>query len=729
MSFFHYAPLLGAIFNFALSLFILGSDRRSRLNQLFAAWGVCIAIWNGGTWALFQATSASEAAAWAKAMQFGVIFLPVTMLHMTLELCGYRAGRWILVLYACHVALAVMNAFNLFINGARFVGYAYYSIAGPGFWIFCILFSQTWVSLLVLWHKRAQLMPRQRRRFNGIALAQTGILILGCNDLLPILGIEEYPLIGITIVPWGSLAAAAYGIMVAYSVFQHQLLDIRLALGRSSAYVVRFVFLVGIAIVLDVAVAALAPEGAITHFALLSSLAVLVVSTLLASFLFPKLLGGAAEDLERKLLGDHFEYQDQVRAFTERSRWHTELAPLLNELHSLLVNTLRVRAYWIILLDETNRAYSLVRAHPSQPQRQLNDLRADSPVFRYFLSNQAPFLALNPSDSRHDSTASSSAAREQLREFIGDIAFPLVVENQPLGILILGEKPTGEPFTRTDTQLLVALTENLALVINQISLKSQILVNEELDLLGRMSRGMAHDLNNLITPVWTMLQLLAEDVPAETLRTELAPVAMRNIQMMRSYIKEALFFSENLRPDFQLGRLDVLIEAVVEDARRAKRKGKDIKFTVTTNGEALVEMDQVLIQRLLANLISNGIDASSEGDEINVELIRLAKTDAARDWLRVRVSDHGGGIPSENLGRIFQPYFTTKKTGDENRGFGLGLVICRKIATLHGGNLTVQSDPGRGTAVNLDLPNRQKPAKSEPPNPKPVAPTPESRGT
>jgi signal transduction histidine kinase len=244
-----------------------------------------------------------------------------------------------------------------------------------------------------------------------------------------------------------------------------------------------------------------------------------------------------------------------------------------------------------------------------------------------------------------------------------------------------------------------------------------------------MSRGMAHDLNNLTTPVWTMLQLLAEGMPAETLRVELAPVAMRNIQMMRSYIKEALFFSENLRPDFQLGRLDVLIESVVEDARRAKRKGREINFNVITDGEALVEMDQVLIQRLLTNVISNGIDASVDHGEIGVELIRLAKTDAARDWLRVRVTDHGVGIPAENLSRIFQPYFTTKKTGDENRGFGLGLVICRKIASLHGGSLTVQSDPGRGTTVNLDLPNRQKPAKPAAPNLTPVVPAPQHTGS
>jgi signal transduction histidine kinase len=729
--YFQYVPLLGAIVNLALSLFVLGSDRRSRLNQVFFAWALSITIWNFGTFALFRTApgALSDAYNWAKFMQYGVIFIPVTMLHLCLLLVGIKPGRWLVGLYVFHGALALLNLLDLFIRGTRHLGYAHYSIAGPGFWIYTVAFTQAFASIILLWKKRRELAPRQRHRFNGILIAQTLLVSLGSNDILPILSVDTYPFTNQPIFPYGSLAAVAYGVMVAYSVFQHQLLDVHLALGRSAAYVVRFMFLVLIGVVLELCVVAFAPVGAFPPFAMISSICVLVVSALFASFLFPKLLGGAAEELERKLLGDHFEYQDQVRAFTERSRWQTELPSVLGELHSLLVNTLRVRAYWVVLLDETNRAYTLTRAHPSQPQRQLNELRSDSPVFRHFLEARAPFLSLNSNDTRHDQSQSGVSARDQLREFIGDIVFPLIVEKQPLGLLILGEKTTGEPFTRTDTQLLVSLTENLALVINQISLKNQILIGEELDLLGRMSRGMAHDLNNLTTPVWTILQLLAEGMPAETLRTELAPVAIRNIQMMRSYIKEALFFSENLRPDFQLGRLDMLIETVTEDARRAKRKGKEIRYKVTTGGESLVEMDQVLIQRLLTNIISNGVDASVEGGEISVELIRLVKTDAARDWLRVRVTDHGAGIPSENLGRIFQPYFTTKKTGDENRGFGLGLVICRKIATLHGGNLTVQSDPGRGTIVNLDLPNRQKPAKPAPPNLTLVAPTPQKTGT
>jgi signal transduction histidine kinase len=709
MTVFHYIPLVGGLFNFCLSLFVLGCDRRSRLNQVFFVWGIGITIWNLGTYAMFRVGNPEDAFVWARFLQYGVIVLPPTLLHLSLLIAGRRVGRWIAWLYGLHFVLLVMNANGLFISGVRDLKYAYYSIAGPGFWIYTLSLTQTFVSVAVLWTKRQSLPPRQRSRFNSILAAQALIVIFGTNDILPILGVNTYPLTNeVPILPYGSLAAVAYGVMVAYSVFQHQLLDVHLALGRSAAHIVRFVFLVVIGLALELCVAAFAPEGAIGTYALVSTIIVLMVSLLIASFLFPKLLGGAAEDLERRLLGDRFEYQDQIRIFIEQSRWRSELPSLLRDLHLLLINTLRVRSYSVILLDETSRAFTLKQAHPPQSERQIAELSSNSPVFRFFHETDREYLTLHRSYGNIDDSKGAEEARAQLHPFDGAIVFPLIAEDQAMGLLILGDKVSGEPFTRTDTQLMISLTENLALVIHQISLKNQLLLNQELDLLGRMSRGMAHDLNNLTTPVWTMLQLIGEGVPAETLRHELVPVAIRNIQTMRAYIKEALFFSENLRPDFQFGRLDVLIHTVVDLARENPRRGKTIRFSVDTGGETLVEMDSVLIQRLLTNIIANGVDASPDDRELRVQLIRLVKTDPHIDWLRVRVTDFGTGIPTEDLDRIFQPYFSTKKTGDENRGFGLGLAICRKIASLHGGSLTVQSQLGQGTTFNLDLPSRQK---------------------
>ncbi len=267
-------------------------------------------------------------------------------------------------------------------------------------------------------------------------------------------------------------------------------------------------------------------------------------------------------------------------------------------------------------------------------------------------------------------------------------------------MLLIGSK-AGEPVSVTDINLLILLVKNMSLMINQIRLKTQIMQAQELDLLGRMSRGMAHDLNNLLTPVWTLLQLSSES-HSHTVDEELLPVATLNIKTMRAYIREALFFSENLRPDIQLGRLDMLLTQAAKVARGSRKK--EVQIDTETPGEVLIEMDEVLVERLVANIICNAIDASPPEGKVRVELIRLAKSESNQDWLRIRISDQGEGICKADLDRVFTPYFTTKNRGDEARGFGLGLAICRKIVNLHGGNLSIASQFKKGTTVQVDLP-------------------------
>jgi signal transduction histidine kinase len=492
-------------------------------------------------------------------------------------------------------------------------------------------------------------------------------------------------------------------VLVAYSVLHHQLLDVRVALSSALAHFVRFAFLFAITGGMLLAVATFSDAFTPRAFAL--SMGVFIVSAVSATFLFPKLFGGkGVEKLERQIMGDHFEYQEQILSFIKGMTWYHDLNLLMNDLDGLLRGNFRLGKYQIILRDEISRAFTRLRAYPEEAAGPVTELKAQSPIFQYFEWHDVEYLSLTTASPRLGTAILEEQARKQMSAFDAELCLPLSSENQTFGLMLVGGKTNGEPFTATDINLLVSLVKSLSLMVNQIRLKNQILQAQELDLLGRMSRGMAHDLNNLLTPVWTLLQLSTES-GGTVVDEELLPVALRNLTTMRAYIKEALFFSENLRPDFQLGRLDLVLRQAAELARTSRKK--DIEINAATPGEVLVEMDEVLMQRLLANLVSNAIDASLPGTRVEVHLERLARTDADRDWVRVRIVDHGEGIPKENLSRILTPYFTTKNHGDENRGFGLGLAICRKIVNLHGGQLNISSQLRRGTTVQVDLPSRQ----------------------
>jgi|SoiMethySBSTD1v2_1073268.scaffolds.fasta_scaffold20055_6 signal transduction histidine kinase len=714
MNLFEIAAFTAACVNFALALFVVWQNPKAPLHRAYFIWGLGVVLWNASVVVMISNVTPETALAAAKLLQFGIIIAPLGLFSTSLLVAEKRIPKVVFGGFcALHCLFAGSLFTNWFITGVRRIPHGYWSMPGSLFWVYTASYTALiGGSIMVLYRAQRDAPPLQRIRTRAMLAAIICIAVAGTNDLLPILNpdnVPTYPFTRIPFYPLGSIAACIYMTIVAYSVLQHRLLDVHVTLSRMVAHFIRVTFIMLVGLCQLLVISNLVPDSKFSKFAFFVALGVLGASAVIASVFFPRLFGASGtETFERKLLGDSFEYQDQVRSFISNMTWYTDIYPLFNDLHELLTRVFRLRSYQIILRDETSRVFTVDRAHPEQTRRQLPELRSQSGAFRFFEWKKSEYLTLNSSYLRPRSSVIERQAIEQLAEFGGEFCFPLTSQNEPFGLLIVGEKTTGEPYTSTDINLLVALVKNMSLMVNQIRLKNHILQTQELDLLGRMSRGMAHDLNNLLTPIWTLLQLSSETTEAggpAIFDEELLPSALRNLTSMRAYIKEALFFSENLRPDFQIGRLDVIVKQAADQARLSRKK--PVQVIAETPGEITAEMDEVLIQRLIANVISNAIDASPEGSTIRVELVRLAKTEANRDWLRVRVIDQGEGIRKEDLNRVFTPYFTTKTHGDEARGFGLGLAICRKIMNLHGGNLSVHSQIKKGTTVELDLPTRQ----------------------
>jgi signal transduction histidine kinase len=704
-------PLLGAIFNLLLAVFVLTRGPKSTANRVYFLLGFNISIWNLGQFFLLTAQQPDSALFWVRFVWFGVVFIPLLLFHLSMLITGTQVGRFLPAAYGCVIVLSGTVWTDFFITGVRHTGTAgWYAHGGPGLFLSMVEFCLMFVAIYILVRKRRSLPPIHRSRLTPLILAQSMLAVLGTNDTLPILGWDHYPFTGIKVYPYGSIAAVFYGVIVAYSVLQYQLLDVQVGLSRFAAQAVRFGFLLITALGLLLVATLIFPKD-FTLPALLSSLAVIVASTAIASLVFPRLFGGSGvEKWERRILGDHFEYQDRIRAFIKTISWHTDRNVLLNSLHEVFAGTFRFDRYWIVLRDDLQHAFVLARAHPEEPHVIVPELKSPSPVFSYFEWERPPYLTVGQGSLPSSARGLENKARLQLARFSAEFAFPLMHETELFGLVLVGRKPDDAPMTATDLHLLVELTQQLSLVLNQIRLKDEILRAQELELLGRMGRGMAHDLNNLITPIWTLLQLARGGMIEEALDDDLVEVAHRNIQQVRAYIRESLFFSENARPDLQLGRLDVVVRNTVETSRSNLRKPIDLIAELP--GEVLIEMDEILVQRLLANLLGNAIDASPAHSEIRVCVERLAQTDDDRDWVRLSVIDQGEGIPKENLERVLTPYFTTKDRGDTTRGFGLGLSICRRVVALHDGKLSITSQVGQGTTVQVDLPCRQSRASS-----------------
>jgi signal transduction histidine kinase len=271
----------------------------------------------------------------------------------------------------------------------------------------------------------------------------------------------------------------------------------------------------------------------------------------------------------------------------------------------------------------------------------------------------------------------------------------------PSSLVALGRKHSLRPYTHPEIQLLMALIELMDNILIHAKVAEHKARIEKMESAAMMSRGLAHDLNNLATPVSTFLLHMENSVKPGSAEAAVLADAKHSIKVMQDYIRESLFFARRLVPQFErVLSSEILSSAVRLTQDRAQWHG--VKVVIKTDEQFLFDADRALVQRLLQNLVFNGIDASKRGG--SVELSAGAIDD---DYARFTVTDHGMGIPPAAQDHIFEPYFTTKDTGHEVRGLGLGLAICRKIVDLHRGKIEVSTTHGQGTTFAVILPRNQ----------------------
>jgi len=355
-NFFSLIPLLASFVNASLAIFVFTKNWRSGANQVFLLWGLALSLWNFGTYYSFISHTPAGGLFWVRMLQFGVISLPFFLYHLCVLVAKIAPKKTLLITYAMQLVFITANFTDLFVKDVRYIAElnAYYAIGGSIFWVFTIVYTfLVSITIFLLRKKLISSTPLQAMKLKSLLFANSILFIFGSNDILPILGIYKYPFTDIAIYPIGSAAAIFYGVIVSYSVLQNQLLDLQFFVGKIAAKFVSvcLFFLIGLTLLLIFAI--LSPRGSVTMHAFTISTIVLLINALVAGFFLPRLLGEAPEKIERKILGDYFEYQDQVNVFIKTLPWYTKFDSLFDDLELLFIHTLRVSQFRIILLDET----------------------------------------------------------------------------------------------------------------------------------------------------------------------------------------------------------------------------------------------------------------------------------------------------------------------------------------------------------------------------------------
>ncbi|MFZ1204012.1 MAG: PAS domain S-box protein [Candidatus Acidiferrales bacterium] len=234
-------------------------------------------------------------------------------------------------------------------------------------------------------------------------------------------------------------------------------------------------------------------------------------------------------------------------------------------------------------------------------------------------------------------------------------------------------------------------------VTESILVEQHLAQREKLAAMGQMMTGAAHELNNPLTAILGVSDLLREHAADEPTRRR-ADLILQQARRAAGIVQDLLVFS---RPA-ALGNTRIGVAEMVDRALLSQRTAlaeRNIRVKCETSpGLPPVEGDARLLAQVFTNLIANAeqsIAAARGSGTIEISLSRQG------NHVCVTLSDDGAGIAAENMGRIFDPFFTTKRPGG---GSGLGLTICLAVVKEHGGRIEVESTPGRGATFHVLLP-------------------------
>jgi signal transduction histidine kinase/ligand-binding sensor domain-containing protein/CheY-like chemotaxis protein len=241
-------------------------------------------------------------------------------------------------------------------------------------------------------------------------------------------------------------------------------------------------------------------------------------------------------------------------------------------------------------------------------------------------------------------------------------------------------------------------------------IQQQLVQAQKMEAIGTLAGGIAHDFNNILGVIMGYSELVLEDLEEGSLVHQNARHILTASIRASELVKQILAFSRQSKRE----RIPLKIGPIIEESLKLMRSSLPATIEIRSyirSRTAVIQADPTQIHQVLMNLCANASHAMRQGGgilEVHLDEVYL-DDDAVKElhdiptgqYVRLTVSDTGHGIPRVVMKRIFDPYFTTKDAGE---GTGMGLAVIHGIVKSHAGDISVYSEPGKGTSFHVFLP-------------------------
>lgn len=703
MSLYLVLPLIAGLFLSTLAFVVLRRDYKSFDHQIFASMLLCAAVWGFTILGMRASPDLEHALSWEKAVLVMIDATSVLLYHFSLSYTGNKSRRVLRLAYVFLFTIVILAPTDLVIGGMQLKSYGYAPVPGPLF-LFPHLFGAYLLVLLAVVNfvkgYRASNVYEVRNRYLYIIIA-VGIAIIGAAfDIFPVFGLPLYPgaIIGNTI----------FAILASIAMLRYHLLDIHVVIRKSIAYS------------LISAVVAIPYAGIILLFANIlktqeiSPWIYLVMLIILALLLQP-LWSRVQRLVDRLFYRGRYDHLRTLQQFSQGTKDITNLEHLADSLIKLVSQAMQASRSCLLLQDPKGSRFTVVSS---------NGLALDSKltfttngVLVRWLSQHTEFLERRELDIIPQLQGVTMRERDALNEVEAELLISMKTVRGLIGMLILGRKLSGEAYSEDDIKLLMVASHQIATSLDNARLyqesrqayeelkeaQERLIWSERLKALGEMTSGIAHDFNNILTTILGRAQLTLRKVSDEKVKYNLKLID-EAAQDAASMVRRLQDFAR-VRTDHSTSATDLneVVRSALEMIKprldeQCETLGSDIAVTVDLGKIRPVKGNAPEFREALINILINAIQAMPHGGTLTVS------TRQDNNMVAISVCDTGIGMSDEVRNRVFEPFFTTKG----QRGLGMGLSVVYGTIKRHKGDISVSSEPGKGSTFTIRLPVAQK---------------------
>ena len=697
-------PLIALLLNVLLAVITLVRNPGSRLNRVFTYFVTGMAVWNVGTFMLRRAPDQAVATFWEVVIHAGVVLLPAFYYHFVLifleSTTQHRSSLVVVYLLAAFFSVVNLSGSPLFMRGVTQTYWGWAPVTGllyPLFVVYLNFFLIYGVSHLVKAYKGVDSSFR-RNRGTLILLGTLVSLAGGVIDFARFILVRFVPAADL-VYPMGIPANMVFALMLGTSIVRYRLFDVNVAVKKGAIYLLLWGVLTSVLVMAE----QYADCEQLNPLWVILPLGFLM--TLLVSPLGQRLEGA----IERLMFSRRRGCYETLLDLSKRMSTILDFGRLMETLVHGLVRGVPLTHCALMIYDATRSAFVVYREETNLGEGvSVSVVPVDSPIVQWLNQTGRVLVKeevkLNPQIAEYFETAEG-----ELEEIHAALIVPLKIENKLTGILLVGEKLSGEIFDEQELEVLAVLANQVAISLENARLYEELSAsNAQLmqasrlksQFLASMSHELRTPLNSIIGFSKVMLNRLDGDL-TERQETYIRSVHNSGTHLLQ-LINGILDFSriEAGKLEMMSEELDIheLIDECIESSMPLAR-GKQLKLEKNVPLELpRLVADRTKVKQILLNLLSNAIKFTAQG--------RVAvSVQAEPGAVRVKVSDTGIGIRAEDLARLFEPFQqldnpVTRGAG----GTGLGLAISKKFVELHGGRIWAESRESQGSTFHFTLP-------------------------